>query len=53
MCIRDSPGVEWVTIVVRYPEVESVRQLLQFGDHIRMGRPLHSGRSLCESSVSD
>ena len=35
----DDPGAEWVTIVVRYPEVESVRQLLQFGDHIRVTAP--------------
>lgn len=30
---------EWTTIIVRYPDVESVRQLLQFGDHIRILSP--------------
>ena len=39
MIAVDDPGAEWVTIVVRYPEVESVRQLLQFGDHIRVTAP--------------
>ncbi|MBT8163045.1 MULTISPECIES: YafY family protein [Arthrobacter] len=29
----------WCTIVVRYPDVESVRQLLQFGDHIEILTP--------------
>lgn len=34
-------GVEdgWCTIVVRYPDVESVRQLLQFGDHLEVLAP--------------
>ena len=31
------PG--WCTVVVRYPDIESVRQLLQFGDHIEVLRP--------------
>lgn len=26
----------WSTVIVRYPDVESVRQLLQFGDHIQV-----------------
>lgn len=30
---------EWSTIVVQYPDVESVRQLLQFADHIRVLHP--------------
>lgn len=30
---------DWCTIVVRYPDVESVRQLLQFGDHIEVLAP--------------
>ncbi|WP_026116076.1 helix-turn-helix transcriptional regulator [Nocardiopsis kunsanensis] len=29
----------WCTVVVRYPDVESVRQLLQFGDHIEVLGP--------------
>ena len=29
----------WCTIVVRYPDIESVRQLLQFGDHIEILAP--------------
>ena len=29
----------WRTVVVRYPHVESVRQLLQFGDHIEILTP--------------
>ncbi|MDI9896465.1 WYL domain-containing protein [Rhodococcus sp. IEGM 1381] len=29
----------WCTVVVRYPDVESVRQLLQFGDHIEILAP--------------
>ncbi|WP_367405068.1 WYL domain-containing protein, partial [Kocuria marina] len=30
---------DWTSIVVHYPDVESVRQLLQFGDHIRILNP--------------
>ncbi|MFF9350871.1 helix-turn-helix transcriptional regulator [Streptomyces sp. NPDC014734] len=30
---------EWCTVVVRYPDIESVRQLLQFGDHIEVITP--------------
>ncbi|PPG94373.1 MULTISPECIES: YafY family protein [unclassified Rathayibacter] len=29
----------WRTVIVRYPELESVRQLLQFGDHIEITSP--------------
>ncbi|MGB8406456.1 MAG: WYL domain-containing protein [Mycobacterium sp.] len=29
----------WCTVDVRYPEIESVRQLLQFGDHIEILAP--------------
>jgi predicted DNA-binding transcriptional regulator YafY len=29
----------WCTVVVRYPDVESVRQLLQLGDHIEVLAP--------------
>lgn len=29
----------WITVVVRYPDIESVRQLLQFGDHIEVLAP--------------
>ncbi|WCC81097.1 WYL domain-containing protein [Cutibacterium equinum] len=29
----------WLTITVAYPDIESVRQLLQFGDHIRVLDP--------------
>ncbi len=32
-------GKEWCTVAVRYPNVESVRQLLQFGDHIEILSP--------------
>lgn len=32
-------NAEWSSIVVHYPEVESVRQLLQFADHIRVLHP--------------
>lgn len=35
----DGSEDEWTHIVVHYPDVESVRQLLQFGDHIRILRP--------------
>lgn len=30
---------EWTPMVVLYPDIESVRQLLQFGDHIRISGP--------------
>ncbi|EME36901.1 UNVERIFIED_CONTAM: WYL domain-containing protein [Kocuria sp. CPCC 205295] len=33
---------EWSSIVVHYPDVESVRQLLQFGDHIRVLSPVEA-----------
>ena len=33
---------EWSSIVVQYPDVESVRQLLQFGDHIRILSPVEA-----------
>ncbi|MFJ4769947.1 WYL domain-containing protein [Streptomyces uncialis] len=29
----------WCTVVVRYSDIESVRQLLQFGDHIEILTP--------------
>ena len=29
----------WCAVVVRYPDIESVRQLLQFGDHIEILTP--------------
>ncbi|WP_415971997.1 WYL domain-containing protein [Rhodococcus sp. 077-4] len=29
----------WCTVIVRYPDIESVRQLLQFGDHIEILAP--------------
>lgn len=29
----------WCEVVVRYPDIESVRQLLQFGDHIEVLAP--------------
>lgn len=29
----------WCTVVIRYPNIESVRQLLQFGDHIEILTP--------------
>lgn len=29
----------WCTITIRYPDIESVRQLLQFGDHIEVLAP--------------
>lgn len=29
----------WCTVVVRYPEIEAVRQLLQFGNHIEILTP--------------
>lgn len=34
----------WTPITVRYPDVESVRQLLQFGDHIRILSPTDAVR---------
>lgn len=39
--IHDVSAAEggWCTVVVRYPDVESVRQLLQFGDHIEILSP--------------
>ncbi|MCZ4327310.1 helix-turn-helix transcriptional regulator [Brachybacterium paraconglomeratum] len=30
---------DWCSVVIRYPDVESVRQLLQFGDHIEVLSP--------------
>lgn len=32
-------GNGWCAVVVRYPDIESVRQLLQFGDHIEILTP--------------
>ncbi|PMD05637.1 WYL domain-containing protein [Brevibacterium paucivorans] len=29
----------WTPITVHYPDIESIRQLLQFGDHIRIQSP--------------
>src|SRR5690625_1798309 len=29
----------WCSVVIRYPDIESVRQLLQFGDHIEILAP--------------
>ncbi len=29
----------WCTVVIRYPDIESVRQLLQFGDHVEILAP--------------
>lgn len=39
--IHDVSDVEtgWCTVIVRYPDIESVRQLLQFGDHIEILTP--------------
>jgi predicted DNA-binding transcriptional regulator YafY len=39
--IREASGTddEWCALVIRYPDVESVRQLLQFGDHIEVLAP--------------
>lgn len=34
-----NPVDEWLTITVAYPDIESVRQLLQFGDHIKVLDP--------------
>lgn len=34
-----TPHHGWVVITVAYPEVEAVRQLLQFGDHIQVLNP--------------
>ncbi|MGB7238621.1 MAG: WYL domain-containing protein, partial [Rhodococcus sp. (in: high G+C Gram-positive bacteria)] len=34
-----NPENGWCTVVVRYPEIEAVRQLLQFGDHIEILTP--------------
>ncbi len=36
--IAETQG-EWVQITLAYPEMESVRQLLQFGDHIQVISP--------------
>ncbi len=33
------PENGWCTVVVRYPDIESVRQLLQFGNHIEILAP--------------
>lgn len=32
-------GSGWCSVVIRYPNIESVRQLLQFGDHIEILTP--------------
>ncbi|MGF6833411.1 putative DNA-binding transcriptional regulator YafY [Paenarthrobacter sp. TE4293] len=39
--IHEVTGSEngWCEVVVRYPDIESVRQLLQFGDHIEILTP--------------
>src|SRR5699024_2587364 len=39
--IREISDTEngWCAVVVRYPDIESVRQLLQFGDHIEILTP--------------
>jgi predicted DNA-binding transcriptional regulator YafY len=36
---RADGGSGWCAAVVRYPDVESVRQLLQFGNHIEVLGP--------------
>lgn len=36
--LADTNG-EWCSAVIRYPDIESVRQLLQFGDHIEILAP--------------
>lgn len=33
------PESGWCSVVIRYPDIESVRQLLQFGDHIEILAP--------------
>ena len=33
------PHDDWCHVTIRYPTLESVRQLLQFGDHIEILRP--------------
>lgn len=45
------PDAEWTAIVVRYPEVESVRQLLQFGDHIRVTAPAEAIDRICDLAI--
>ncbi|WP_210241385.1 WYL domain-containing protein [Mesorhizobium sp. B2-6-6] len=46
-----APDAEWTAIVVRYPEVESVRQLLQFGDHIRVTAPAEAIDRICDLAI--
>lgn len=39
---------EWSTLIVRYPDIESVRQLLQFGDHIEVLEPEAARIRVCQ-----
>ncbi len=45
--VRDSGG-EWCHVTIRYDEVESVRQLLQLGDHIEVLAPERARRRVHE-----
>lgn len=38
----------WCHVTIRYDEVEAVRQLLQFGDHIEVLAPVHARRRVHE-----
>ena len=39
---------EWCTVVIRYPDIESVRQLLQFGNHIEVLAPAAARERICQ-----
>lgn len=44
-------GDGWCKIVVRYPDIESVRQLLQFGDHIEVLAPQTARKRIRQLAV--
>jgi predicted DNA-binding transcriptional regulator YafY len=41
----------WCQVTIRYPELESVRQLLQFGDHIEVLAPSQARERVRELAV--
>lgn len=47
-----APEGGWCTVVVHYPDIESVRQLLQFGDHIEILSP-HAARERIRQLAGD
>lgn len=42
------PHAEWLEVTVQYEDIESVRQLLQFGDHIEVLTPPEARRRIVE-----